>query len=199
MDPRCAHQTVRAVDVVVRGVEPRFPPRLRKRRRRLSVVQDGCVVELLEGVHVELPVGVDLGAVVPALGHLVERIALERGDHRTEELVERLLRRLAREVDEDEAVPDVAVHGDEAVVVLVDAEELTLLLDEGALPSEAVAPAVVFANELPAAALGLLRREVVPHEFVAAMAADVVERSNRVAVTRHDDRRPSDLDLLGEV
>ncbi len=77
-------------------------------------VQDGCVVELLEGVHEELPVAPDVGADHEALGHLLERVALDRRDHRAEELAQRLAR-LAVEVDEDEARPHLAVHRDEAV------------------------------------------------------------------------------------
>ena len=40
-------------------------------------MQDGCVVELGEGVDEELPVAPDLGAVLVDLRHLAERVALE--------------------------------------------------------------------------------------------------------------------------
>ena len=42
--------------------------------------------------------------------------------------------------------------GTESVLALVDVEELILLLDEGQLAVEAVAPRVVLAGELPAGA-----------------------------------------------
>ena len=58
-------------------------------------------------------------------------------------------------VDEDEVLPDVELHGHEAVVRLVEVEELEVLLDERARTVEAVTPAVVLARELPAAAVGL--------------------------------------------
>ena len=83
---------------------------------------------------------------------------------------------LLGEVDEDEALPDVAVDRDEAEVVLVEVEELALLLHEVQRTVEVVAPAVVLAGELPAGAVHLVAGEVVPHQLVAAVAADVVER-----------------------
>ena len=61
----------------------------------------------------------------------------------------------------------------------VEVEELGLLLDEGQRAFEVVAPAVVLAGELPADAAGLLAGVVLPHELVAPVAADVVERPGR--------------------
>ena len=88
----------------------------------------------------------------------------------------------------------------QAVAALVEVEELALLLHEGEVAVEVVAPAVVLAGELPADAAGLLLREVVPHQLVAAVPADVVERLDlAVGGAHHDDRRVGDLQLLGEV
>ncbi len=157
------------------------------------------MVELLEGVHVELPVGAHLGPVEPPFGHLVEGVAPQGGHHRSEELGQRLLG-LGGQVDEDEALPHVAVHGHQPVVVLVEVEELVLLLDEVEGAVEVVAPAVVLAGELPADPGGLLLGEVVPHQLVAPVAADVVEGPDlTLHVAHHDHRGLGDLDLLGEV
>src|SRR4029078_208099 len=120
------------------------------------------------------PVAVVLGFEVVALAHLAERVLVERGDHRPEEVPQRLTRLLV-EVDEHEPVPDVAVHGRQAEVALVEVEGLALPLAERAVALQLVAPAVLLARELPAEALRLLAREVIPHELVAAVAADVVE------------------------
>ena len=60
------------------------------------------MIELLEGVEEDLPVAADVAAVVVALRQLLERV-VDRGDHRAEELGERLLRLLG-EVHEDEAI-----------------------------------------------------------------------------------------------
>ena len=54
-------------------------------------------------------------------------------------------------------------------------EELVLLVHVGARAVEAVAPAVVLADELPGVAAGLVAGRAVPHELVAAVPADVVE------------------------
>ena len=70
--------------------------------------------------------------------------------------------------------------GTQPVVGLVEVEELGLLLHERQRTVEAVAPAVVLAGELPARAARLLAREVVPHQLVSAVAADVVERADFV-------------------
>ena len=60
----------------------------------------------------------------------------------------------------------VGLHRREAVVGLVEIEELALLLHEREVALEGVAPAVVLALELPARARGLLARVVLPHELV---------------------------------
>src|SRR6185437_7672582 len=70
-----------------------------------------------------------------------------------------------------------------------DVEELALLLDEGQLAVEVVAPGVVFAGELPADAGGLLVRKVVPHQLVPAVAADVVVRLDGPVLGLDDDHR----------
>jgi hypothetical protein len=75
-----------------------------------------------------------------------------------------------------------------------------LLLHEVQRTVEVVAPPVVLAGELPAGAVHFLAREVVPHQLVAAVAADVVERPHLPVHAAHDDdRRRGDLELLGEV
>jgi hypothetical protein len=82
-----AHHAVRTVDLVVRAVER--CRRVGARGRYLLLrVQDRRVVELLERVEVDLPVAEDLRPVREPLGHLVERVALERRDHRAEELAQ---------------------------------------------------------------------------------------------------------------
>ena len=149
-------------------------------------MHDRRVVLLLEGVHEHLPVGGHLGAEAVARGQLVERKVLDRGDHRAEERAQRLLA-LAVEVYEDEPGPDLAVHRDEAVVGFVEIEELTFLLDEGAGAVESVTPAVVLASELTRGAARLLARKVLPHQFVAPVPADVVERADLVPVAHDDD------------
>ena len=170
--------------------------------RPLAPVDNGRVVLLLEGVHEHLPVGGHLGPEPIARGQLVERIALHRGDHRAEELAQRLLVRrigVVVEVHEDEPGPDIAVHRDEAVVGLVEIEELAFLLDEGAGAVESVTPAVVLAGELTRGAARLLARKVLPHQLVATVPADVVERADLISVAHDDDRRARDCDLSGEV
>src|SRR5262249_48880573 len=84
--------------------------------------------------------------------------------------------------------------------VLVDAEELLFLLDEVQRAVEVVAPAVVLAGELPAGTADLFTGEVLPHELVPAMAADVVEGADLVVgVADDDDRRAGGVELLGEI
>src|SRR5262249_26940752 len=129
----------------------------------------------------------------------IERVALERGDHRPEEIADRLYRPPG-EIDEDEAGPHLAVHGHQAVAALFDVEELALLLDERQRTVKAIAPPVGFAHELPAGRLRFFAGEVAPRELVAPVAADVVERADRpVAVAHDDDRCPGDRDLPREV
>ena len=107
--------------------------------------------------------------------------------------------RLLGEVHEDEPLPHLAVHRHEAVVGLVDPEELALLKDEGAAAVEIVLPAVVLAGELPAGSTDLLGRVVGPHQLVAAVAADVVEGADLVVHAPDDDQRGArDRELLGE-
>src|SRR5581483_5323315 len=186
-------------DGVVRRLVPGLPCRRRVLVGRLLRVQNGCVVELGEGVHEQLPVRPDLGAVAEAGRQLAERIALERRDHRPEELAQRPLG-LPRDADEDEALPDLAVDGHQAELALVDVEELVFLLDERQGAVEAVAPGVVLARELAAETLRLLFGRVVPHELVATVAADVVEGPHLVVhAPDDDDRRVHDGQLFGEV
>ena len=185
--PGGADDAVRAVDT---GSGRTRTPRSgwRTAARHLLRVQRGHVVVLLERVGEQLPVAVVVGDEVVALGQPVERVAVERRDHRPEELAQALAR-LGVEVDEDEPVPDVAVHRDQTRARLVEVEELVLLLHEGEVAVEVVAPAVVLARELPAEPLRLLARVVVPHELVAAVAADVVERPHLAVVAADDDER----------
>ena len=91
----------------------------------------GCVVELGERVDEELPVAADLGAVLVHLRQLVERVALEALAELAEVLAQRRGVR-GVEVHEDEPLPHVDLHRREAVVGLVEVEELRLLLHEGA-------------------------------------------------------------------
>jgi hypothetical protein len=151
---------MRSRELIVQSLVARRLHLGEERARRLLRVQHGRVIELLEGVHEQLPVAADDGAIVEALRHLLERIAFDRGDHRPEELAERLLR-LRGEVHEEESRPDVAVHRDQPVAGLVELEELALLLHERARAVELVAPAVVLAHELSAAPARLLARKSV--------------------------------------
>ena len=94
----------------------------------------------------------------------------------------------------------VAVHGDEAVVRLVEVEELLLLLDERACTVEVVAPGVVLADELARGAARLLLGVVVPDQLVPAVPAHVVEGTDLAVLPLHDDDgRLGDGELLGEV
>ena len=94
----------------------------------------------------------------------------------------------------------VAVYRDEAVVGLVDAEELALLKDVRQLAVEVVLPAVVLAGELPAGSPRLHARVVVPDQPVATVTADVVEGADLVVHAPDDDQRGlRDRELLGEV
>jgi hypothetical protein len=103
------------------------------------------------------------------------------------------------EVDENEAFPHSQARH-QPVVALVEVEELPLLLHEGQLAVEVVAPGVVLAGELPAHTAGLLVRNVVPHQLVAAVAADVVERLDLPGCGAHqDDRGVDGRELFGEV
>ena len=181
---RRAH-AMRAVDLEVHRVEPHPLVLLVRHHGVLPAVEDGRVIELLEGVEEDLPVAADVAAIVEALGEVVERV-VDRGDHRAEEIEERLARLLG-EVHEDEPLPHLTVHRDEAVVRLVDPEELALLEDGRALPVEVVLPAVVLAGELPAVALRLHARVVGPDQLVAAVAADVVEGADHAVHAPHDD------------
>src|SRR5262245_12482774 len=95
------------------------------------------------------------------------------------------------EVDEDEALPDLAAHRNQPEVRLVEVEELALLLDEGQIALQRVAPGVVLAGELTARAGHLLTRIVVPHQLVSAVAAHVVERPDLVVGVLDDDHRRS--------
>ena len=157
------------------------------------------MVELGEGVDEQLPVALDLGAVLVDLRQLAERVALEATAELAEVLAQRRLV-LPVEVHEDEPLPHVAFDRHEAEVALVEVEELVLLLDERERAFEVVPPTVVLARELPAHALRLLAREVVPDELVAPVAADVVERPDAIAGGAHDDDRGAEhVDLLREV
>src|SRR3546814_3459305 len=98
---------------------------------------------------------------------------LDAGAHLAHVVEQR--RRLGVAVHEDEPGPDLAAEGDEAELLHVEVEELLLLLDEGESALEVVAPAVVLAGELPAGPSHLFAGVVLPHELVAAVAADVVE------------------------
>ncbi len=138
-----------SVQLVVGCFETRLGGSGREFGGRLPAVQDRRVIELLEGVHVELPIRLDFSTIRESFGEVAERIAIECGHHRTEEICQRLLR-LLREVDEDEAGPHLAVHGNQAVGVLVEVEELLLLLHEGQRAVQAVTPSVVLAGELAA-------------------------------------------------
>src|SRR4029450_1552822 len=145
---------MRAVDLEVHGVETLLLVFGVRHDRVLMAVEDGRVIEFLEGVQKDLPVAANVAGVTTALGQLLERV-VDRGDHRAEEFGE-CLPRLLGEVHEDESLPHLAVHRHEAVVALVDAEELALLKNEGATAVEIVLPAVILAGELPAGSADLL-------------------------------------------
>ena len=166
-------QPVRAVELEVRALERRRWAGA-PRAGTCCGVQRRHVVVLLERVGEDLPVAVVVGDEIVALGHLFERVVVEGGDHRAEELPQ-ALPWFRVEVDEDEPVPHVAVHRAQPVLRLVEVEELVLLLHERQRAVEAVAPAVVLAGELPAGASDLLVGKVVPHQLVSAVTADVVE------------------------
>ena len=142
-------------------------------------------------------------AVAVVLGHLVEGIPLESLAEVAKVIDKRFC--VVIEVDEDEAFPYLAAHGDKPVVRLVEVEELTLLLDEREVALEAVTPRVVLAGELAAGAGHLLAREVAPHQLVSAVPAMVVEAPDgldTVFHVLHDDHRRAGADrrhLAGEV
>ncbi len=168
-------------------------------RRHLLRVQRRHVIVLLERVGEDLPVAVVVRDPFVAFGQLVERVAVQPGDHRAEELAQ-ALSRLGIEVDEDEPIPHVAVHRGQSVPGRVEVEELRGLLHIGERAVQAVAPAVVLAGELPAGAACLFVRKVVPHQFVSAMPTDVVEGPDLlVAALDQDDGDAGDLDLLGQI
>lgn len=163
-----------ALDVVMQRLEADLGELLRLLLDRLLHVQHRRMVELGERVDEQLPVGPDLRAVAVDLRHLVERIALKTRGEIAEVVGQRF--GVVVEVDENEAFPDLAAHRLESVVGLVHVEELLLLLDEGQIAVEGVAPGVVLAGELPARTRDLLARIVVPDELVPAVPAQVVER-----------------------
>src|SRR6185436_16243360 len=88
----------------------------------------------------------------------------------------------------------------QSVARLVQVEELLLLLHEGEVAVEVVAPGVVFAGELPTDAAGLLPRFVVPHQLVAPVATDVVVGLDlATGGADHDDRGVGGCHFLGEI
>ncbi len=191
---------VRARQLVMQGLEPVLHDLGGFLFGVLPLMQHRGVVELGERVDEQLPVAADFGSVGIDLGHFVEGIALQALGHRTQVFGQRCCGRV--EVDEDEAFPYLATHRLEAVLALVDVEELILLLNEGQFAVETVAPSVVFAGELPAGAGGLLMRKVVPHQLVAPMPADVVEGPDHAVLALDDDHRhprSGGRQLLGEV
>ena len=188
---------MRPVDLEVPALERRVG--LTHLAGHLLGVQRRHVVVLLEGVGEDLPVAVVVRDEIVTLRHQFERIVVECGDHRAEELAQGPPR-LGIEVDEDEAVPHVALHRLQPVLRAVEVEELALLLHERQFTLEVVAPPVVLAGELTAGALDLLVRKVVPHQLVSAMPADVVEGADLLVLAlHHDHRRLGRVDLLGEV
>ena len=158
------------------------------------------MVELDECVDEQLPVAADLSPVGVGLRHLAKGVALDALGQRPEIVDQR--RRVVVEVDEDEPFPQLAAHRNQPELALVDVEELLLLLDEGQVAVEAVAPGVVLAGELPAGAGGLLVRKVIPHQLVSTVTADVVIRLDRPVLGLHDDHRHAGArrrQFLGEV
>src|SRR5206468_12406263 len=106
---------------------------------------------------------------------------------------------LGGQVHEHEPGPDVAVHGHQPELARVEVEELAVLLDQRQRSVEGVAPAVVPTGELAAEALGLLVGGVVPHQLVAAVTTDIVERPYLPALAPHDNHcRVGGGDLPGE-
>ena len=147
---RGGHQPVWSVDLEVPALERGVG--LAHLARHLLRVQGRHVVVLLESVGEDLPVAVVMGDEIVTLGHLFERVVVQRGDHRTKEFAQ-VLAWLRVEVDEDEPVPDVTVHRAQAVLRGVEVEELAGLLHERELAFEVVAPTVVLAGELRQAPL----------------------------------------------
>lgn len=109
------------------------------------------VVVLLKGVGEDLPIAVVVSHPAVAFGQLVERVAVQAGDHRAQEVTQALAR-LRIEVDEYEAIPYVAVHRFEPIRGWIQVEEFRFLLHIVERAVEAVTPAVVFAGELPTCA-----------------------------------------------
>ena len=113
-------------------------------------VQNGCVVELGEGVDEELPVAPDLGAVLVAPASS-RRTGSPRGPAPSSPRYSRsgVVSSGSRFTKMNPSHTS-HLHRHEAVVGLVEVEELALLLHEGEVALEGVAPAVVLAGELPA-------------------------------------------------
>ncbi len=157
------------------------------------------MVELGERIDKELPVRSDHGAVLVHLRHLVERVAGQAGA----EFAEIVMHRRGVpgvEVDPDEALPHLDLHAGQSVVGTVEVEELLLLLHEGEFAIEGVPPPVVLARELATRTADLFARIVLPHQLVAAVPADVVERPDlAVGAPHHDDGRAGRGDLAREV
>src|SRR5262249_60314669 len=92
------------------------------------------------------------------------------------------------------------MHRAEPICASVDIEELRLLLHIGQRTEEVIAPPVVLAGELATRPPGFLVWEIVPHQLVSAVPADVVEAANHIVLALDDDhRRAGGLDLFSEV
>ena len=141
----------------------------------------------------------DVGPVLVDLGHLVERIAGEAGAELAEVVVQRR-RVVGIEVDEDEPLPRLHLDHGQPVVGPVEVEELRLLLDEGQLPVDRVAPTVVLAGELPAGAAGLLAGDSRSRPACCPGAGRCCGRRGlAVRAPDDDDRGSGGVELLGEV
>src|SRR6185437_1272919 len=113
------------------------------------------------------------------LRQLAERVIVEPGDHRAEEIAKALCG-LGVKVDENEAIPHVTWHRSQTVVGQIEVEELRLLLDKRECALQVVPPPVVLAGELTAGAASLVTGKIVPHQLVSTVAAHVVEGTDLV-------------------
>ena len=150
-----------------------------------EAVLEGQVVKLVLGVEGHLPVRALVDPVGLHQRHLVEGAAVELTGDAAEVFAQRL-GRLGRQIDEDEALPDARVDRGEAVLPLVEAEEILLVRHADQRAGVAVDPVVEVAVEAAGA-----RALLVQHQRVAAVGADVVEGAHHTV--RAPDEQQGDL------
>ena len=154
------------------------------------------VVDLVLGVQRHLPVGGLVDVVAVRVGEALESLP-EPGQH-LDGVAQRLfeaLGRLRRQVDEEEALPDVEMHGCQAELLLLHAVEVLFVRDPPELAFHVERPRVVLAAE-PAPAGALL----VPYQLVASVRAHVMEGPDLLVLAANDqDRRLADGDVADHV